>query len=625
MIDLAVRDLNKFYGENHVLKGISFEVYSGDKVGLLGKNGSGKTTLFKAISGSLDFESGRIDKPSDRKVGILEQIPVYPEDYSVMEVIKTAFKDIFRLYEEMKRMEILMESDAEQGLLKQYGIIQSRYEAMGGYDADSRIAKVCTGLGIDNEFQTRKFNRLSGGEKTRVNLARIILEDTDILLLDEPTNHLDIKSVEWLEDFLCQFKGTVLVVSHDRYFLDRVIKRIIEIEDGKAVFYEGNYSYYTREKEFRYLQQLARYEQEQKKVRQLEAAAKRLHEWARNADNPALHKRAFAMEKRIERLDKTDRPFKEKKLSSSFKENGFSGKNAVILKDVYKAYGDNCIINGADLIINSGDRIALLGDNGCGKTTLIKVITGEEVPDTGTAVVGESIKYACLQQNISFDPPEYSVLDITRHALNTSEETARRKLAAFNFKGKDVFKQAGSLSGGEKSRLRLCLAMQADINFLVLDEPTNHLDILSREWIEEAIGSFGGTILFVSHDRYFINMFATRIWEMKDGRITDFHGTYEEFAEWKKEVKLKPRIEVPGTSNSARHKDTKKCTKESKADDSTEYEKKILELEERVRILEDEMNEAGCDSARLNELYGEKSMLLQEIDMLYYEWAAPEI
>lgn len=620
MISFSVNEINKYYGANHILKGLSFEVFEGEKIGLLGKNGAGKSTLFKILAGLESYESGSLSIPSSMKVGVLDQLPVYPEHFTVTDVLETAFDKHKQLKQEMQELEHVMTVDYDEKVMKKYGELQSRFESMGGYTIESELAKICNGLQIDSEMQQRPFQLLSGGEKTKVNLGRILLHNTNVLLLDEPTNHLDIESVEWIEEFLRQYKGTVIVISHDRYFLDRVVSRIIDIVDGKAELYGGNYSYYLVEKEARYLQQLAQYEQEQKKIKQLEEAARKMHEWANNADNPAMHKRAFAVEKRIDRMDKTDKPTKEKAINASFQQENFAGKEIAVFKDVSKSYGGKCIINHLNITVYRGERIALLGSNGSGKTTLLRMITGEEQPDTGGAKLGESIKYALLPQNIVFERPDRTVLDTIRYELEVSDSIARNMLAAYKFRGNDVFKQVDALSGGERSRLKLCLLMQQDVNMLILDEPTNHLDIASREWIEECVQDFAGTILFVSHDRYFITSFAEKIWELEAGEIEVFNCTYEEYRE-SKHQRLKPQPAAKAAQPKVKPQGKPQKTEaELKEENKVKLELLIEELESRSKELELEMEKAGADYQRLEELMKEKEQLKVRLEALYEEW-----
>ena len=641
MIDIAVKDLNKYYGSNHVIKGISFEINRGDRVGLTGRNGSGKSTLLKIIAGTEGYESGSVIRASGARVEILEQIPVFEDGVTVENVLHSAFDDISEIYNEMRSLESrIAECVEDEKLISRYGRLQTLYEAKGGYEIESRIDRVCKGMRIDGQMREKQFAVLSGGEQTRVNLARILLKDADILLLDEPTNHLDLGAIQWVEEFLGEFAGTVIVVSHDRCFLDNAITSIIELDLNGLSYYQGNYSFYAEEKVRRFNKQLEDYEQQKRKIDQLEAAAKRIHEWARNADSGAMHKRAFAIEKRIERMERIEKPAAIKKISVGFKENGHTSEDTVVFKDIYKAYGNRTLLSGIDLIIRRNDRIALIGANGCGKSTLIKILTGEEKPDRGCAKVGNSIKPAHLPQVVSFENSTATVLETVRYSLETNEERARKILAQFHFRGSDVQKTTGNLSGGEKSRLKLCLLMQQDINLLIMDEPTNHLDIQSREWIEEALSCYGGTILFVSHDRYFINKFTTRVWELKNGSITDFDGTYAEYCEWlarassKERAAQLDRAAVKGSENKAdagrkapnegsrpdRAGRSSGTLSDKKAGEIRACEERIIEAELQLSKLNEEMEVSASDFEKLNELFAQKQELEDELELLYDMW-----
>ena len=515
MIDIAMSDIHKYYGANHVIKGVSLEIYRGEKVGLLGKNGSGKTTLLKIMTGEEDFDGGNLAKASGKKVEMLAQIPAFNENNTVLDILNSSFQEITDIFTAMKKIE----GDGDPAALRRYGRLMEEYERLGGYETEVKIDKICNGMKINEKMRESLFANLSGGEQTRVNLARILLKDCDILLLDEPTNHLDLASLEWLEEFLLEFGGTVLIISHDRVFLDRVVTRIIEAEDGKANFYKGNYSYYVAEKEQRMISQTNQYEQQQKKIKQFETAASRLHDWGRRADNESLHKRAFAIEKRIEQMDKVEKPLKSRKIRAGFESGGHVSKEILSFGDVSKQYGTKAIVDHLDLKIYRNDRIALTGANGCGKTTLLKMITGEVLPDSGELKLSVNVKCAYMPQIITFTNINATVLDTLRSEFNLAEEKARSILSRFNFRVPDVIKKVGSLSGGEKSRLKLCLMMQNNVNFLLLDEPTNHLDIATREWIENALTDFEGTMVFVSHDRYFLNKFADQVWNMENGLV----------------------------------------------------------------------------------------------------------
>lgn len=624
MAEIILNDIHKYYGTNHVLKGVSLEIYEDSVVGLIGKNGAGKTTLFKIISGSESCEKGEFILAKGRRVGVLDQIPEYSPGTTVYQVLDSAFSEIHKLRDKLQSITKQMAHDHASDLVKSYGLIQQEFEIRGGYNIETSINRVCNGIGIDKDMQERLFSELSGGERTRVNLARIILSDADILLLDEPTNHLDINAVEWLEDYLNTFKGTVVVISHDRYFLDRITEKIVEIEDGVAISYDGNYSKYAILKEQRRIEQLRNYEQELKKIKQLENAVKRMHDWANRADNPKLHKRAFGMEKRLERMQEnaTPKPKTERKLSKSFKSGLFSGTDVLSLKGIQKSFDDRILFEDVNLLLSKGDRLVLLGNNGTGKTTLLKIILGEIAQDGGIVKIGPSVRIAYLPQIVTFDQPELTVLETARRALVISEETARNLLAGFLFTGEDVFKTVENLSGGERSRLKLCLLMQTGVNLLILDEPTNHLDIASREWVEEVLEAFEGTILFVSHDRYFIRKFAKKVCELEDGKLYSFDGDYEEYRAWKRyDAQRKKESEQV-----AKPDKTKKDTRIKKPSPKA-IEKKLLALEkeidlaeQRISEIDNEMEIHATDYELLEELLHEKQALEEKHEDLISQW-----
>ena len=620
MIDISVSNIVKeFEVGRKILDGLTFQVDTGERVGLLGKNGAGKTTLFRILTGELEPDEGQVSIASGKRVGLISQIPVYPAGYTVEAVLRTAFDRLRDMEQEMESLTARMAAgESDPALLKRYDTLSAAFESGGGYDTETALNKVCNGLDIPSAMRARAFADLSGGEKTRVNLGRLILEDTDILLLDEPTNHLDLRATEWLEDYLSRFKGTVLTISHDRWFLDKVVQRVVELENGRAEFYAGNYSFYVEEKERRYQEKLRQYEKEQAKIAQLQEAADKLHLWA-FMGNDKLHKRAFSMEKRIERLRKTDKPRKERKLEVRFGEREFRGDEVMIVKDLKKSFGDRVLFDHVDLEVVGGERIALLGDNGTGKSTLIKLIMGEEEPDSGKIRLGPTVKIGYLPQIIHFERPDRNLVDTMLYAQDCSTQEARDRLAAFNFRGEDVFKTVSTLSGGEQSRLRLCMLMDEKINLLILDEPTNHLDLDSREWIEEAVADYGGNLLFVSHDRYFIHQFATRIWMLEDGKITDFDGTFEEYRAWR-EKKLPPppqkqEAAAPKKEKPRRTGGTKLLEKEVAA-----AEREVTRAEERMYDLTQEIEAASSDYLKLTELYEQREALEEEIAHLYAVW-----
>ena len=527
MIDISVKNLTKFFviGEN-LLDGLSFEIQEGERVAILGRNGCGKTTLFNILTGQMDYDEGEVFVNPHKKLGLISQIPHFPAGFTVEDVLRSAFAPLLALRKKMEQLEKEMASGANREQLSRYDDLSNRFLSGGGYNIDVQTDKICNGLGITAAQRTQVFDSLSGGEKTRVNLGRLLLEQTDILLLDEPTNHLDLRSVEWLEEYINAFKGTVLTISHDRFFLDRVAQRVIEITDGHAEFYSGNYSFYIEEKQARFDLQMKQYEQEQAKLKQLGYTVERMKGWGIN--NRTLYRRAMSIQHRMERIKKTERPKTEKTMKATFGQKDFSGDTVFNLKSVSKQFGDRILFSNVELNVEGGERIALLGDNGTGKSTFIKCLLGEE-KCAGKIQFGPTVKWGYLPQIIHFDHPERSLYDTMLYEKNCTPQVARDRLGAFLFQGEDVFKSVGNLSGGEQSRLRLCMLMDEKINLLILDEPTNHLDIASREWIEAAIEEFEGVLVFVSHDRYFIDKFAERIWLLEDGKIRDFKCGYSKY------------------------------------------------------------------------------------------------
>ena len=626
MIEIQVNGLVKSFEVGHnVLDGLTFQIDQGERVGLLGKNGAGKSTLFKILTGELDYDEGTVTIGQGRRMGLISQIPVYPAGYTVEDVLRTAFSRLQTLAEEMETLAARMAAgDSDPAVLRRYGKLSEKFEAFGGYDTDVAVNKVANGLSISREMRSQLFDSLSGGEKTRVNLGRLILEDTDILLLDEPTNHLDLHATEWLEEYIRGFKGTVVVISHDRYFLDRIVTRVIEILDGRAEFYSGNYSFYAVEKERRYQERMKQYQKEQAKIQQLEKAAEQLRLWAFQGMDKT-YRRAISMEKRIERMRTTAKPTKAKKMDARFSTAEFHGDEVLALRNIAKSYGDKHLFDGITLKIEGGERIALIGDNGTGKSTLIKMIMGELYPDDGRIRTGPQVRAAYLPQIIHFDHPDWNLVENMMAAKKgLSAQSARNRLAAYDFAGEDVFKPVSVLSGGEQSRLRLCMLMDDEINFLILDEPTNHLDIASREWIEEAVEAYDGTLLFVSHDRYFINRFATRIWELADGTITDYPMGFAQYRQMKaqeeankeempKPVKEKTVTERPRPANRAQQAARRQLTI---------CERDIAKTEERIAALDADMEAAACDYEKLNALMKEKETVQAELDALYEKWEA---
>ena len=616
MIDLSVSSLVKSFerGKN-ILDGLSFSVTSGERIGILGHNGSGKTTLFRILVGEIDYDEGDIMIAPGKRLGLISQIPVYPPHYTTEDVLKDAHRHLYRLSEKIEKLARDMEHDQSPALLAEYDRLSEDFRRLGGYDMEVDRNRVANGLDIPPAMREQSFDSLSGGEKTRVNLARLILEDTDILLLDEPTNHLDLHATEWLEDYLLHFKGTVLAISHDRWFLDKTVQRCIEISEGKAELYSGNYSFYVQERQRRFEEKLKKYERDQAKIEQLTRAAEQMHLWAFMGMDK-LHKRAFSMEKRIERLQQSEKPTEQKKLKVKFSEREFEGDEVLVADGLSKGFGERTLFSGLELFVKGGERVALIGDNGTGKTTLLKLITGEEKPDAGYLYHGAAVRSAYLPQIVSFSDHSRSALDTMLYDCRCQPQEARDRLAAFGFRGDAVFTPVGALSGGEKSRLKLCMLMGSEINFLILDEPTNHLDIASREWIEDALSDYQQTLLFVSHDRYFIEKFATRIWALGKDGITDFRGGYEEYRQWlerqavysqaERNIQKKTAVKKPGTPNADRAR--------------SRLEKEIAKLESKIAEIDAMAEEFATDYQKLMELDSEKAALDEELLLLYEKW-----
>ena len=619
MVDIQVTNLTKFFviGEN-LLENLSFEIQEGECVAILGRNGCGKTTLFNILTGQMDYDSGEVYVNPNKKLGLISQIPKFPEGFTVEDVLRSAFTELLRLRRRMEALEGEMAVGATDAQLREYDTLANRFQTGGGYDMDVEVDKICNGLGISSEQRGQEFASLSGGEKTRVNLARLLLEKTDILLLDEPTNHLDLRSVEWLEQYINAFKGTALTISHDRYFIDQVADRVIEIADGHAEFYSGNYSFYMDEKQARFDLQMKQYEQEQAKLKQLGYTLERMKGWGIN--NRTLYRRAMSIQHRMERIHRTEKPKKERTMKASFGEKDFSGDIVFKMKGVSKSFGDRVLFSDINLSVEGGERIALLGDNGTGKTTFIKCLLGEE-DCQGKIQFGPTVKFGYLPQIVHFDHPERSLYDTMLYEKNCTPQTARDRLGAFLFQGEDVFKQVGNLSGGEQSRLRLCMLMDEKINLLILDEPTNHLDIASREWVEAAIEEFEGVLLFVSHDRYFIEKFAERIWLLEDGTIRDFPCGYQKYRSiLEHEAAAKPALVVEAKPKKEKPKGG---TKESEKL-VRRLEREIEKQETAIAELDARIEAAAADYQELTRLLGEKETEENALMELMEQWEAAQ-
>ena len=607
MADITVQNLTKYYGDKLILKDISFDVQPGEKVAILGANGAGKTTLLHILTGRLPYDGGHVSFGQNRTAGVIDQMPDFAPDATVEDVLRLALRESDELVRAMDELtdEMTRRPD-DASLLRRYARLETRLEALGGYNRDYEIDRVCNGLAIPAEMRAQRFDLLSGGEKTRINLARVILEQTDILLLDEPTNHLDMDAVDWLGTYLEGYRGTVLIISHDRWFIDRCCARVIEIEDCACHFYQGSYSYYAVERERRRAEQLKHHEHELAEKKRLEAVARTMHEHG----TEHLAKRAASIEKRIARMTVTDRPKADKRMTVTFGDPNYETEELLKVRDISKTYDGREILRDISFTLRNRDRVALLGANGAGKTTLLRLLLGEEQPDTGVIRRGVGLKPAYLPQQVQFANPHRNLIDTLIYDKNVSMQVARNRLGSFQFSGEIQYKTVEMLSGGEKSRLRLCELMYDPLNLLILDEPTNHLDLASREWIEQAVEAFDGTLLFVSHDRYFVERFATRVLYLEDGRLTDFAGGYTAFLAYRERTGApaaapsapKAREDTPAPSPKPRRAGGAKTLQKQLA----ALEREVAALERQADTLTQQMADAASDPARLLTLMSEK-------------------
>lgn len=686
MIELSINNLTKFYGANKIFETICFEVKTGERIGLIGKNGCGKTTIMKIIMGrfkesnlnlqgwfedtgqvqdgeasygeevSEDYQAGEVNLRKGIKVGYLNQIPVYSEDTKAIDVIRMAFQKVFDLKRRLSELEGVFQTSSGEKLEKallSYGRLTEEYEIAGGYELETKINKITEGLKINDILKQLPFQSLSGGEKTRVILAKILLEEPDILLLDEPTNHLDLETTEWLEGFLKDYKGSVLIISHDRYFLDNVAMKIVELEFSRANIYMGNYSYYVLEKERRFLIDYRNYINQQKKIEQMEKQIERYRIWGNMRDSETMFKRAKELEKRLEKIEVLDKPVLEgRKVRLNQDSTNRSGKMVLETKHLSKSFGDTVLLKDIDMKVYYQDSACIIGKNGCGKSTLLKLILGELKPDYGTVKIGAQVKIGYLPQQVVFEDENQTILEYFSGLHNITYEAARNQLARVLFFKDDVHKKIRFLSGGEKSRLRLCSLTFEKVNFMILDEPTNHLDIDSREVLEETLTAFEGTLLFVSHDRYFINKVAGKIMSFENNHLITYPGDYTYYQEelqkagkfedqsnekarglsnllkvyeddkpYNKEQPQKPYEKRPfigvevnqysRTNNKSRKLNTQK---------SDILVNEIEAIEAALKALEQEINNNNSNFEYLQELFLKKETMEKELDFAYVKW-----
>ncbi|MBC2147812.1 ribosomal protection-like ABC-F family protein [Listeria booriae] len=538
MTIVALNNVTKRFTGDLILEKISLQVEEGERIGLIGRNGEGKSTILKIIARLETVDDGIVSVKRSATVGLLNQMPNVSGNAIVRDYLRTAFADVLALQEELTELEQRMTTDMSERLLAQYGEKQALFIDLGGYNLDTNMDKILHGLGIAH-LAEKFWEQLSGGERTKVSLAKMLLEEPDLLLLDEPTNHLDLQAVDWLTQFLRAYKGTVLVVSHDRYFLDEVVQKIVELENKELITYHTNFSGYLVEREERLLKEFRDYKDQQKKIKKMQQAIKRLRQWAMEANPPndALFRRAKNMEKALARIDVLKKPaLEQKNMRLEFEESKRSGEDVVIFDAVWKQFGDRVLFDGLDCHIRQKERVAIVGNNGAGKSTFLKMVLGEVAPDVGTVHVGPSVDIAYLSQHMDVGDENQTVLEAFRDKVAVVEGDARHMLATFLFYGEMVFRKVANLSGGERMRLSLAQFMNQPVNTLLLDEPTNHLDIASREVLEEALRNFEGTIITISHDRFFMNQICDRTLWLENGEIVSYGGNYSYASEKRKAI-----------------------------------------------------------------------------------------
>ncbi len=638
MIELSVNGLTKYYGANKIFEDISFEVKTGERIGLIGQNGSGKTTIMRILMGKEDYQSGEISLRKGNRIGYLDQIPEYEKEFSVMDVLRMAFEQVYRLKRLMEELEQKMGFLAGEELdrtVEQYAVISEQFEFGHGYEIETKLDKVMEGLQISAQMRELSFEKLSGGEKTRVMLAKILLEEPDILLLDEPTNHLDLVTIEWLEGFLKEYKGAVLIISHDRYFLDSIADRIIELFKDHIEAYLGNYSYYVVEKERRFLIDLRNYENQQKKIERMENQIERYRIWGVMRDSEVMFKRAKELEKRLEKIEVLRRPsFEQRKIRLNRNSTGRSGKMVLEVKNLCKSFDELRLLSDINFQLLFQDSACIIGENGSGKSTLLKLILGELEADEGSIRLGAQVVIGYLPQQVSYPDEEQTVLEYFSRLHNLSGGAARAQLAKVLFCNEDVNKKIKFLSGGEKSRLRLCSLTFTGVNFLILDEPTNHLDVDSREVLEETLSEFEGTLLMVSHDRYFISKLADKIIAIEDSSVSVYEGDYEYYQSEYKKLLEKYRVAEQNNKQRQKATQTKTAGKDVLFHSSVntlkvhqeniysieDFERLIEIIEKKLQELQVSLKLYGSDVYRLNELYEEKTKLEAELEDTYHQW-----
>ena len=627
-------DIKKSYTAHDILRGVSFQVNPNEKIGLVGRNGAGKTTVFRIITGEESADSGDVVKMNNLKIGLLQQHVDFTDSETVHTAALSAFKEIHDTEAEMRRLEKTMETDYSDEILDAYAELQTEFERLEGFTYTAKAEAILLGLGFAKEMWTLETKNLSGGQKNRLGMARLLLSAPDVLLLDEPTNHLDVEAVEWLENFLQTYDRAYVIISHDRYFLDRTTRRIIEIENGRAVDYKGNYSYFLVEREERREIQLREFENQQAYIRNTEAFVRK---------NLAGQKTKQAKSRRtlLEKLDRVEAVTADR-AQGNFKLKNVerAGVNVLTVEELAVGYGTKILAKNIEFTLNRGEALGIIGGNGTGKTTFLKTVLGSVRELEGKIIWGSKTDIGYYSQNLEdLDPRNEIVQELRRVAPMAENGQLRSFLARFLFTGEDVFKSVSDLSGGEKGRLALAKLIYANKNVLILDEPTNHLDIPSREALENALEEYQGTIITVSHDRFFLDKISTQILSFADAGVTEvFDGNYSEYHDWKVKEKsqvqsLKSKVEKETPQAFAPVKETEPEAAGSKNNLSKNqlqrFENRIKEIEKQLPDLESELAklsvemttpEIAADHAKLAGVSAKFAAKEKQIQQLYEEW-----
>lgn len=619
MMICDIQHLTKQFGGDDILTDVSLFIEHQDRIGLIGRNGSGKTTLLRLIARLDSEDSGTIYQKSGLSIGYLAQLPVFDNVMTGRDVLWTAFATLVDLQRSLQQIErdMATKTDQIEQLLERYTQETEAFERQGGYLLDSKIDRMINGLQL-HALLDRPFEQLSGGEQTKICLGRMLLTEPELLILDEPTNHLDLDAVEWLESFLADYTGAVLIVSHDRVFLDAVVTRIAELEEGQIQLYQGNYTFYVKEKERLLLEQFHAYQEQQKKIKQMKEAIRRLRQWANEASPPSekLFRKAKSMERALARIERIKRPKLDAETPDlAFAAHGKTSRMVYRVEDVSISFSKQPLFHSLTFEISAKDRIAIVGANGSGKSTLLHLLLGHLEPTSGLITRGPSVKIGYLSQRIDF-PPGERLIDVFRATVNLDEGTARQRLAQFLFFGPRVFLPIEALSGGERMRLMLAILVHSDLNVLILDEPTNHLDIESRDSLEEALESFDGTLIAVSHDRYFLNrLFTKTLW--LDQTMELFPGPYA-YASTKRQTQP-PVAKIPKNVVSAKKQPSSSIPVQT----TRQVEETIERLEQELTMLDRQLAET-TDYEETMKLFSVREQLVQQLDVQYEQFLASE-